>query len=452
MIYPAGLAVGLAALGVPLTAVLAAAAPQYWTVGIGWAALVAGLCLVDLLFLRRQPELSLSAPAHAEVGSEMPAELSARLPAGAGADAGANRDEMEMALSAESKFDIGPLRQDRQPESAGEGGSKRSGYDLVTGRWTLVPRRRGPGAIGPAWVRRRGPLRLMWRQARTRGDVTVGITEDISALRTPAIQAMLREADAGMTARLLSGEGSEFQSLVEYRSGMDKRAIDWKRSARHADLVAREFRTERNNQIVFAIDCGRAMVEPLAGVPRVDRAVSAALTCAYAALKNGDRAMIYAFSSRPREASAFVSGAGRFAALQTAASRIDYSHEETNFTYGLTALAAKLVRRSMIVVFSDLADPTSAGQFVEVAGRLLKRHLLLFVTWQDEDLEDAIDARPEDVDTISRAVTAAALRRERQLVLSRLRHLGVEVIEGSHRTTPARTVDAYLRVKQRGAL
>src|SRR3546814_15041776 len=104
------------------------------------------------------------------------------------------------------------------------------------------------------------------------------------------------------------GDGSDFDALVEFRAGMDRRAIDWKQSARHLKLHAKEFRTERNNQIVFAIDAGRQMTDPIAGLPRLDRAVSAVLQNAWVALKLGDRASLFAFDSRPRLASGFVPG------------------------------------------------------------------------------------------------------------------------------------------------
>jgi uncharacterized protein (DUF58 family) len=84
---------------------------------------------------------------------------------------------------------------------------------------------------------------------------------------------------------------------------MDRRRIDWKSSARHVHLYAKEFETERNNQIVFAFDCGQTMCEPVGGqgdgVPRIDRAVSAALVTSYVALKGGDRVALFGFAARP---------------------------------------------------------------------------------------------------------------------------------------------------------
>ena len=73
---------------------------------------------------------------------------------------------------------------------------------------------------------------------------------------------------------------------------MDRRRIDWKSSARHVHLYAKEFETERNNQIVFAFDCGQTMCEPIGGMPRIDRAVSAALVTSYVALKGGTEKVV----------------------------------------------------------------------------------------------------------------------------------------------------------------
>ena len=61
--------------------------------------------------------------------------------------------------------------------------------------------------------------------------------------------------------------------LRDFHSGMDRRTIDWKQSARHHHLLAKEFRVERNHQIIMALDCGRVMSEPVGGAPRIDRAI-----------------------------------------------------------------------------------------------------------------------------------------------------------------------------------
>ncbi|MBV7256445.1 DUF58 domain-containing protein [Pacificimonas sp. WHA3] len=431
MIYPTPLAILLAALGIPAALMTAAISPAFWWVGMAWAGAVLIGGLVDALMLRDWPKLELAAPALVPVGEPFPVSVTATF-------ASARKRTLEWALGAGPRIELA--------------GDARRTSDTGTAAWTARASRRGPAIIGPAWARWRGPLGLAWRQRRLEHKERVGVTQNIAPLYRPPVQAMMRDAAVGMVARMHQGEGTEFQSLVEFRTGMDRRSIDWKRSASRRELVAREYRTERNNQIVFALDCGRAMVEPIKGVTRLDRAVTSALTGAYVALKSGDRAAIYAFASQPKTVSAFASGTGQFPRLQSAASEIDYSHEETNYTLGLTQLGARLQRRSLIVVFTEFADPTSAELLVEAAQRLLERHLVIFILQRDEELEAATEIRPETPEDVSRAVTAAALLKERQLVITRLRHLGSHIVESRHGETPERLIDAYFAIKRRGLL
>src|SRR3546814_8192274 len=91
------------------------------------------------------------------------------------------------------------------------------------------------------------------------------------------------------------------------------------------------------------------MTDPIAGLPRLDRAVSAVLQNAWVALKLGDRASLFAFDSRPRLASGFVAGPGAFGELQRLAARIDYSGEEPNRSEEHTSELQSLMRKSYAV-------------------------------------------------------------------------------------------------------
>jgi uncharacterized protein (DUF58 family) len=233
---------------------------------------------------------------------------------------------------------------------------------------------------------------------------------------------------------------------------MDRRAFDWKQSARHTHLIAKDYRTERNNNIVLAVDSGRAMCEPLGGLPKVDRAVSAALLTAFVALKEGDRVGLFAFDSRPRGSSKPISGERAFTILQRVAAGIEYSSNETNYTLGLATLMATLTRRSLVVVFTEFSDTISAELMLEAVGALLKRHLVLFVVLRDEELEEFTAAEPVEPDDVSRAVMAASLLRERRLVLARLRHLGAHVCEAKRDEAGPAVVGAYLDMKRRSLL
>ena len=436
MIYPTRSAVLAAAAGVPFTLVVAAAMPERWYAGLAWPVAVLILALLDALTAIRSAEAGLDVPGTAYVGSTVEAVVTvtlkgARLPA---------RAEVAVAANALVALDD----------------DGRLWIELEEGRGAallpLVMARRGVGRIEQMWLRWRGPLGLAWRQKRIDLDSAILILPDVRPVEERGAQVFQRHALQGLIAQINRGEGTDFDALVEYRSGMDRRAIDWKQSARHRKLHAKEFRSERNNQIVFAIDGGRQMSEPVAGLPRVDRAVSAMLLTGWVALKLGDRVALHAFDSRPRIASGLISGSGAFPELQRLAAAIDYSTEETNYTFALTTLATRLTRRSMIVLFTEFTDLTSADFMVRAARRMVETHLLLVVVLRDEELETIADTMPGRPEDVTRAVTAAALIRDRRLVLTRLQHLGVHVIESEHDRVGDRLVAGYVDLKRRNLL
>jgi uncharacterized protein (DUF58 family) len=426
------------AAGAPVALAVAVLAPGRWCAGLAWPLAVIVLCVIDALLGARTSAATaeLRLPRSPSVGARVEGSVLVAF------------DDPSPPAAAEVALAPDPLT-----EIEDEG---RLWVLLTGGRGigltSLVPHRRGTVAIARVWVRWRGRLGLVWKQRSLPCAAQMPVHPDLETARTRGAQIFERHALQGLMTQMHRGEGTEFESLVEFRSGMDRRSIDWKQSARHTKLHAKENRVERNGQIVFAVDAGRQMSDPVAGLPRVDRAVSAVLLSAWVALKLGDRVALHAFDSRPRLSSGFVAGSGAFGEVQRMAAQIDYSGEESNYTFALTTLATKLQRRSMIVLLTEFTDLTSAEFLVRAAARLLKTHLLLVVVLRDEELEAIADRAPETAEDVTRAVTAAALLKERLLVLTRLRHIGAHVVESEHDRVGDRLVAAYLDLKRRDLL
>ena len=433
---PTGRAALLIAAAAPLALLLAVLVPGSWAAAPVLGTLLLGLVLIDALLAGRMLTVELTALRDVEVGEEGWVGLLARFSRG-------SRSRVECALASDAR--LLPGGRCEQELHAGDDAGWRAAI-------TYRPTRRGTGEIDELWLRWTGPLGLGARQLTRVLTETVRVWPNLAPVRSPALQTFLRDSQFGLIARRIRGEGTMFEALAEFQPGMDKRRIDWKSSARHGHLYAKEFEAERNNQIVFAFDCGQAMCEPVGGLPRIDRAVTAALTTAYVALKGGDRISLFGFAARPELFTPFVSDARDFRRLQTAAAGLDYHAQEPNFTLALATLAARLQRRSLIVVFSDFTDPTSAQLMIESIGRLTQRHLVIFVTMQDEELTSIATDAPADMQHLAMAVSADALLRQRALVLSRLRALGVDVIEAPYERIGTRLIDAYLAVKRKGAI
>jgi uncharacterized protein (DUF58 family) len=89
---------------------------------------------------------------------------------------------------------------------------------------------------------------------------------------------------------------------------------------------------------------------------------------------------------------------------------------------------------------------------VENVGRLVERHLVLFVVMADAELAGLATATVTDMQSVAEAVTATTLSRQRAIVLQRLRHLGVRVLEAPHDQIGTRLLDSYLAIKREGRI
>ncbi len=427
MIYPTARAALLAGGGAVPALAVAAFAPDLWSIGLAWIALVAGLVAADG-WLSPWPStvfIRMSAPSAMQVGRNNMVSATISV----------NEHDLncESRLETNEFIDVAP----------GNGAHS----------FRLTPNRRGAGEIKKLWVRWRGPLGLVWKQCIKPIEQQVVITSDMRLVEEEAVNILTRENLFGDKIQIDRGQGSEFDSLREFQAGMDSRTIDWKHSARHRSLLSREFRTEKNHSIIFAIDTGRLMSDPVRnGLSRLDHALNAALLMSYVSLKLGDRVGFFAFDAKPRLKTGVVSGPNAFTLLQNLTAKIDYTNEETNFTLGLMELSSKLDRRTLIIIFTDFADSTSAEIMLTNLAPLMKRHLILFVAFRDEEIEDLIDTEPVETEDVTRAVIADTLSRERELVIAKLQRMGALIVDTPSNRIGAGLVNQYVKIKRRNLL
>ncbi|KTE15976.1 DUF58 domain-containing protein [Sphingopyxis sp. H115] len=438
MIYPTRRAIYLLLLGAPMALALGLVRPELWLVAPGWIAVILACLFLDAIAGASPRQLSLDArfPHQVGVGDRFNLSLAA------GGAAVPLRAEIALALD-ERLVEGGRLAGDMRRTDAG---------DRLLRTIPLAASRRGQARVEALWVRWAGPLGLLWKQRKFPIDGAINIVPSLRAVTEEGSRLFQRNSWFGLRQQRLRGEGTEFEALAEYQPGMDRRAIDWNASARHVKLLAKEYRVERDNRVVLAIDSGRTMAEPVGDMPRVDRAVSAALLLAYVGLKMNDRISLFSFAAKPQALTPAYMHTQDFPALQRAASLIDYAHVESNFTLALTTLSAQLNRRSLIILFTEFTDATSAALMIRAAGRLVKKHRLLFVVIRDEEVESEERRRPETGADVTRSNVAAAMLRDRQLVIARLQRLGADVLEVPADAMGANAVEAYLGIKRAGSL
>jgi len=437
-VFPSRRTLALVAIGTLLAVIPVLVDPRLWVVwAAAWGLLLLAL-IVDLVRLPRADDLEhrLVPPDTLYMGESSDLSLHLRWSLASG---------LARHVRATVKLDLSDTLHPVDPRATSIG----PGADTVLAL-PLRPLRRGTAQIEAAWLRWSGPLGLLERSAHVPLDAPIDATPNLRAVRQLAARfASRNELQQGLRIERYLGDGSEFDSLREFTAGHDRRAIDWKASARHPNLLAREHRAERNRQIVLAVDTGHLMAEPLDGLPRLDHAIHAALLLAFFSARAGDRVGLFAFDERPGVFAAPRGGAAAFRAMLKLSAGLGYSDAETNFTLGLTDLMQRLGRRSLVVVLTDFTDSVTAELMVDNLSRLAARHLVVFVSLRDPLLARAAATRPDDLVSLQRTVVADTLAREREAVIARLKRRGILCIDAAPGEVGMHLLDRYLEIKRR---
>ena len=319
---------------------------------------------------------------------------------------------------------------------------------LVT---TLTPTRRGDRPAACVVVRSYGPLRIAARQRRLPVVATVRVLPAFPSRRLlPEKFARLRQIEGAVLMRH-KGEGSEFDSLREYVTGDDVRAIDWRATARARNVVVRTWRPERDRHIVLALDTGRAAAARVGDAPRLDAALDACLLLAAIAARAGDRVALVAADVAVRARLGLTAGADVLPKLVTALASLDAVLVETD----PQLLAAEVLRaagtRSLVVLFTTLEATASEDGLLPAVRALVGRHRLIVAAVGDPRV-DELAADQSDSAAIYSAGAAELDRLSRLASAERLSRLGALVVDAPPDTFAARVTDSYLDLKAAGRL
>jgi uncharacterized protein (DUF58 family) len=321
----------------------------------------------------------------------------------------------------------------------------------VTAITTLTPERRGDVAAGPVTVRSLGPLGLAGRQRNLQAPWTVRVLPPfLSRKHLPEKLAKLRELD-GQHKSMIRGQGSEFDSLRPYVLGDDVRSIDWRSSARRADVLVRTWRPERDRRIVIVLDTGRGSAGRVGGIPRLDASMDAALLLAALAVRAGDRVDLIAADRRVR---ARVVGVGRnevLAAITNEMAILEADLIEPDIKLMAASVLGIARQRCLVVLMTDL-NPAAIEQGLLPHVQLLSsRHKVLVAAVADPKIAEMAADRG-DPTAVYNAAAAVRTQAARTQVSALLRRHGVEIVDAPPDRLPPALADAYLSLKAAGRL
>ena len=319
--------------------------------------------------------------------------------------------------------------------------------------YRVTPAKRGKFTFGPIHVRVRGPAGLMWHERTLPITESVAVFPDLrGASRLLLSDAALDLVNLGLRQLRRDGRGSEFARLRDYAQGDSVREVDWKATARRTRPVTRVFESERSQTLLIGVDAGRSMAARVDGLTKLDHAVNAALFLAFVAIKNGDRVGLVVFADGVKSYLQPNSGRTQYRkivdALYSARPHLTY----VDYLALFKELNVRLLRRSLLCVFTDFIDEDQASTMVDPMRRLAKRHVPLCLSVKDTALASLLHTQPPEAEVAYQHAVASELLLEREAMKRRIGQGGVQMIDVNPDELSLAAVNKYLEIKARGVL
>ena len=331
-------------------------------------------------------------------------------------------------------------------------GEARPGEELHL-RYTLMPPRRGDCRFGRLVVRYRSVLGLFERQHAYPLEHDVRVYPNLLDLRR--YELLVRrglEMEAGTRVARRFGAGTELERLREYMPDDELRRINWKATARRGIAISNEYETERSQNVVVLLDAGRLMGAVADGLTKFDHALNAGLLLTYAAGRRGDRVSLLAYADTLKAFLPPQKGRRAFLSILETLYRLEPELTESDHARAFSYLHGRGLRRSLLVLFTDLSDPEPSRALVAHLARASRQHLVALVTVSDPSLTGPATRHPRDAQQLYEQVVAQRLLAERRQVLANLSGHGIITLDLPADRLSAQVVATYLELKARGRL
>jgi uncharacterized protein (DUF58 family) len=318
--------------------------------------------------------------------------------------------------------------------------------------YKLKAMQRGAHTIGDHYVRFASPVGFWTRQVRIPAETKLRVFPDVQAVRH--YEMLARQNRDHRTSRLvrMRGGDTEFERLRDFLPDDEFRRIDWRATARRRKLTVREFQLEKNQNIVFMIDCGRMMTAMWDGLTALDYSLNAVLMLSHVAIRRGDQVGLIAFDEKVTRLMAPRTGIS--ASNQVIQSTFDLFPKmvEADYEGAFRALKTHVRKRTLVVFITHAIDEVTSRRIQVLARDLLPQHLPLLATLKDREVEARASRIAQSDEEICVQAAAAEMLLWKDRIHREMLRAGVLVLDVLHNQLTGSLVTRYLEVKARGLI
>jgi uncharacterized protein (DUF58 family) len=319
--------------------------------------------------------------------------------------------------------------------------------------YNLRPVKRGEYNFGKTNIYAASPIGFVKRRFQFKGEKIVPVYPSYIQMKKYKLMAISdRLTEAGVKRIRRIGHSMEFEHIKEYVRGDDYRTINWKATARKANLMVNHFEDERSQQIYSIIDIGRVMKMPFEGMSLLDYAINTSLVISSIAIHKHDKAGVITFSNKVIN----ILPADRQERQMQKIQEVLYNQKtdflESDFEILASTILQKVSHRSLVLLYTNFETLNALKRQLVYLRRLSRAHLIIVIFFVNTELSELINKPARSTEEIYYKTIAEKFAYEKRLIVKELARYSIQSILTTPQNLSVNTINKYLELKARGLI
>ncbi|MBL7978329.1 MAG: DUF58 domain-containing protein [Bacteroidetes Order II. Incertae sedis bacterium] len=319
--------------------------------------------------------------------------------------------------------------------------------------YTLRPVRRGVYHFGILNVLATTRLGLVQRRFRLAKEENVAVYPSFLQMRQFELYAISnRLTEAGVKRIRRIGRATNFEQIRAYVPGDEPKTVNWRATARRADLMVNQYEEEKAQQVFSVLDLGRNMEMPFEGMSLLDYAINATLVISNIAMLKQDKAGLVCFSDEKP----LILPADRkkihLQRIMDALYRLTTDFKESDFEKLYAYARQHIHQRSLLLLYTNFESLSGMKRRLRQLQLLAKQHLVVVIFFENTELSALTEALHQNVEHIYIQTIAEKVGFEKREVVRELKQYGIHTILTSPQNLTVSTINKYLELKARGLI
>ncbi|MBS1651008.1 MAG: DUF58 domain-containing protein [Bacteroidetes bacterium] len=325
--------------------------------------------------------------------------------------------------------------------------------EIKTFKYTLKPFERGEYHFRKINLFIKSPVLLIERHIKIEQNFMMACYPSFLKIRQYELLAINnRLTESGIKKIRRVGHSREFEQIKEYVIGDEPRFINWKATARRANIMVNHFYDERSQQVYNIIDAGRIMKMPFNNLSLLDYSINTSLMLGHVAWAKHDKPGLLLFSNKINTHVNADRKGKQLLLLQEALYSTKTNFEESNYEVLLSHIRRKITQRSLIILYTNFESLSGLKRQINYLRKIASLHLLAVVFFENTELKELLSSKPDTTFQIYEQTIAQKFEFEKRQIIKELQQYGIITIYTAPENLTVNAFNKYLEIKTRGLI